>query len=831
MRRVILCLMVLWVSAGTLQGAAPVKFSDQAVEAAIAKGIKYLFSKQKGDGSWQHFAGHVQVQTSGPTGLCVYALLDSGVSVQDPRIVKALAWLQKHRTPMTYSAACQANAWLAANRQSNGKYRRELYADARLLVGTSTSGRHHYKAEAGVARTKYDNSNTQFGLLGAWAAVQDNVEVPRQYFMYAMKHWEGDQNADGGWGYRKGGKGGHGSGSRGTMTAGGVASLFVCFDMLYADKFITCGRKMDYKPIQRGLAWFDKNFAKSVSNVTRQNQGYYYLYGIERVGLAAGYKYFGTQDWYKIGAMKLIADQRSNGSWLNTASGNVNQPAPKPKPKAPAKKAMVDGNPDDWTVLAAPKKNAKPKHAQSRPMDIINTCFALLFLIRGRHPVLFNKLEFEGDWNNRPRDLASLTLWISQTFERTVNWQIVNLKVPVKELHDAPILYISGSKEFTFSKAAKDKLRTFVWQGGTLFSVTECNGKPFEQGIRKLYAELFPKYEMVPVDKTHALYGAHFPLKGTPRFSVVSNGVRPLAIHTTEDLSKAWQLKNRTTQRIYFEAAANLFLYTTDYGSLRHRGTSNWPNPKPTPVKKQLTIARIRHNGNCDPEPLAYDRFKLMMKNEEGVALKVTPPQPASALAGSDAKIAVLTGTNAFTLPVKDKRAIKAFVNGGGTLVIDAAGGPRYKHDAATQVNRRSGFTVAAEEMIEDVFGEGSLRRMSASAPLFSAGGRKISSVRYRRETRKRLAGMKDANLRAVLIGNRPGVIYSQEDITGGLVGFDCSTVDGYTPDSAYQVMRNIVLAAGGVKAGATKPPAKKPPTKKPPTKKPPEKKPRKPKK
>ena len=819
-----------------MQGAGPVKFSDTAVEAAIQKGIKYLFSKQKPDGSWQHFAGHVQHQASGPTALCVYALLDSGVSVQDSRIVKALGWLQKHPVAMTYSSACQANAWLAANRQSNGKYRKELYRDARLLVYSSTGGRHHYKAEAGVAKAKYDNSNSQFGLLGAWAAVQDNVEVPKQYFQYAMKHWEGDQNADGGWGYRKGAKGAHGSSSKGTMTAGGVASLFVCFDMLYADKFITCGRKMDYKPIARGLAWFDKNFEKTMRNVTRETQGYYYLYGIERVGLAAGYKYFGTQDWYKIGAMKLVADQKSNGSWLNTASGNVNAPAPKPKPKAPAKdagkdkdtgkkKAMVDDAPEDWNVLAAPKKNAKPKQAESRPMDIINTCFSLLFLIRGRHPVLFNKLEFEGDWNNRPRDLASLTLWISQTFERTVNWQIVNLKVPVKELHDAPILYISGSLEPKFTKAQKDKLRTFVWQGGTLFSVTECGGKAFEQGIRKLYAELFPKYEMVPVDKTHPLYGAHFELKGSPRFSVLSNGVRPLALHTTEDLSKAWQLKNRSTQRVYFEIAANLFLYVTDYGSLRHRGTSNWPEPKATPVKKQVTIARIKHNGNCDPEPLAFDRFKLMMKNEEGVDLKVTPPQQATALAGSDAKIAVMTGTNAFKLAAKDKQALKAFVNGGGTLVVDAAGGPRYASDVQTQINQRTGFAASAEEMIYDVFGEGSLRRISASAPLFSAGGRKIDRLRYRRETRKRLAGMKDANLRVVVVGDRPGVIYSQEDITSGLVGYECSTVDGYAPESAYELMRNIVLLAGGVKAGggATKPPAKgetKPPRKPRPPKK-----------
>ena len=41
----------------------------------------------------------------------------------------------------------------------------------------------------------------------------------------------------------------------------------------------------------------------------------YTLYGLERVGLASGFKYFGTHDWYRELAASLIDQQSNNGAW------------------------------------------------------------------------------------------------------------------------------------------------------------------------------------------------------------------------------------------------------------------------------------------------------------------------------------------------------------------------------------------------------------------------------------------------------------------------------------------------------------------------------------
>ena len=770
-----------------LEGA-DAKFSDEAVEKAIAGAVKYVLSRQYSDGSWQPYvAGHRQ--ETGPTALVVYALLESGMSPQNTNIARALAWLEKHPAETTYSLVCRCSAWLAASWKTKGRYRGNLRRESKQLVDAAgAAGAYTYPASPGASHKMWDNSNSQFGLLGVWAAKQLDVEVPTTYWQAVMRHWERTQLRGGGWNY---GPGSASKAATGTMTAGGVASLFVCFDNLHAEEFLGCGRKMDYKPILRGLAWFDKNFAKTVENWGNVREGYYYMYGVERVGLAAGYKYFGTKDWYKIGAGKLIGWQQADGSWLG-----------------------VHDNPANQLEEAKARPGAEGNLPVSRPHRLSDTCFALLFLIRGRRPVLFNKLEFTGDWNNRPRDLAQLTRWITRTFEKPVNWQIVNLKVPVRELHDAPILYISGSKAPRFSQQDMDKLRRFVWEGGCLFSVTECDGKEFAKGIRELYAKLFGDYELVPAGKDHPIYRAHFPLAGAPRLSIVSNGVRPLAVHTDMDLSKSWQLRNVMTERFAFQTAANVFMYVTDRGSLRYRGTSPWPEPRAVAPAKRVTLFRLKHSGNCDPEPLALKRFALMMRNEARTEVQVLRPASPASLARTPAKVALMTGTGEFKLTDAEKQVVKEFVERGGTLVIDAAGGPNFSKGPRPGTSRLHGFAASAEQAVEDIFGAGSLRRLSTTSPVLNAPGVAVTRARYRRRTQKRLGSPRTASLRAVLVDGRPGVIYSREDITGGLVGYQASTVDGYAPRTAFEILRSIVLSVDKGKTIA--PPKPKTPTSKP---------------
>jgi len=768
---VICALGVLLSGPASGWAAAPKKgadaFSDKAVLAAIKKTRDFLWSQQDAKtGAWVSFGkqGANNYHPLGPTALAVYALLESDTSkggmetLNDPRMVKALKALASLEIDGTYSLGLRANVWLAAMKKDEPKYKALLRKDVLLLVTSTKDGSYGYTCK-GDGKSSGDNSNAQYGLLGVWAGAQALLEIPQQYWIRVPTHWINCQSPDGGWDYRGS------SASKSTMVAAGVASLFVCYDNLLsgASSFIKCQASpqmaLAQKPIERGLGWFDKNFTGSVHGAPHG----YYLYGVERVGLASGYKYFGKADWYKLGATQFLRAQQANGSFGGGGHGGA----------------------------------------------LANAAYGLLFLIRGRNTVLFNKLEFEGDWNNRPRDLAALTRWLNKNYEGTVNWQIINLSVPVAEWHDAPILYISGSRKPKFSDEHIKALRTYVQEGGTIFSVTECRGVAFTVEMAAVYKKMFPQYELTAAPENHKLYDAVVPMRtrrNRPRFKIVTNGIRPLIVHCDEDLSKEWQLQNSATSRAAFETAANVYMYFTDLrGSIRARGTTPWPAaPAKFTPKAVCKIARLKYNGNYDPEPLAFTRFALMMAHQYKIRVDVTQPTAIADLAASGAKLATLCGTKAFALTEAEITALKAFVAGGGTLFIEAAGGD-LGSSMSTTTTPSQGFAKAAKDAIAKLSTE-RLSRVRPSSPIYTVPEMEIKTVSWRRATTLTMSVVKTPKLQAVTIDNRPAIIFSDLDISAGLLGTAGLTVHGYRagtleePGSAFEIMRNITILTGKVK-------------------------------
>ncbi len=676
-------------------------------------------------------------QVAGPTALATYALLECGVRPKDPKVAKALIWLSRQRIQRTYSLALRANAFAAADRYQRGRYRTLVLRDARQIAASTSDGSYSYfaRGQKDAAHRGWCNSNSQYGVLGVWAAAQVGAEIPAQAWRFFAAHWRKTQYPNGGWAYKYDLKADDWHNTpRGAMTLGGLASLFVCSDNLSTAALIKCGQDTEDAHIKRGLAWMEKNFLKDVDS----HRLYYYAYGAERVGLASGYKYFGKQDWYRLLARRLLDLQEGNGRWGGCT---------------------------------------------------YKTAFALLFLARGRNPVLYNKLRFNGDWNNRPRDLAQLTRWITYKFERPVSWQVINLQTPPEQWHDAPIVYLSGSKKFTLTDAEVAKLRTFVLQGGTIFSCTECRGRGFHASIRELYKRMFPQYELTPCDPKHPIYNVHFTLRGRPRFEVLSNGVRPLAIHSDDDLPLAWQFRKVATSRSSFEGPGNAFMYVTDKGRLRGRGVSHWPDKPTTYFTRTVRLARLKYAGSVDREPLAHERFARLMRRDCQTKVDLVGPVAIKDLPASGAKIASLSGTTEFKLTAAEIKTLTTWVAAGGTLVIDAMGGSKAFYDSALAMLRGVYETAGRVEPI--------------TAPIYQLPGFAIKRVGYRHGAAVRAQGSSEPSLRVLAVNGRPAIFTSREDITAGLLGVPASTIDGYDPASAFALMRNVTLHAAGVRAKA----------------------------
>jgi len=716
------------------------------LERAVRAAEEYLAGRIGPDGKCRDEFPPDNPRFGGQTGLCIYALLTAQEDHRGATLQRGLNWLGKAKLTGTYAVAMRACAYAACK---DRRVQPLLVEDVGWLVKAANSnGAYTYTSWQGQAGADYDNSNSQMALLGVWAGAGRGVEVPLAYWQSVERHWLSQQQEDGGWGYLTL-PAANRTRTYGSMTAAGTASLYVCFDTLKREQFLRCTESTEYKPVAMGLDWLGRNFT------ARDNPGkgiewyYYWLYCLERVGLASGYKYFGAHNWYAEGVAELLSLQNGDGSW-------------------------GQGELASW-----------------------QTAFALIFLVRGRDPVLISKLRYPGKWNARPRDLANLTRFISYTFERNVAWQVVGVDSPIADWQDAPILYLSGAGPCEMSDGQLDKLRTFVHQGGMIVSEAACNSGTFTLDMQKTYKALFPAYPLRRLPDNHPVYSIQFSPRDMTGLAGVSNGVRLLAIHSPRELSLALQMGPGETQKPWFELATNLYLFATDKGTLRARGTSLWPAAKQFTPAATIGVARVKYNGNYDPEPLAWKRLAILAGNRHGIKLDVTEPMEIAKLDAARWRVAVMTGTEDFTLSPEETAALRTYLLAGGTLIVDAAGGSR-------------DFAAAVEKQLLTIVPAGLVRPVASHVAC--KGPEEIDQVVYRRDYAMALGKDRhEPRLRGLLIGERLAIIFSGDDLTGGLCGYPAYNLRGYSSETSVAVMTNLVCHAAGTPPAAPPPQPPKP--------------------
>ena len=128
----------------------------------------------------------------------------------------------------------------------------------------------------------------------------------------------------------------------------------------------------------------------------------------------------------------------------------------------------------------------------------MGTSLALLFLAKGRAPVLINKLSHlpRGDWNRDADDVRNLVSVVSHEWKHLLTWQAVDPNAAsVQDMLQAPIAFFNGHQAPEFSVRAKQNLREFVEQGGFIFAEACCGSPEFDEGFKRLVKEVFPEPE------------------------------------------------------------------------------------------------------------------------------------------------------------------------------------------------------------------------------------------------------------------------------------------------------------------------------------------------
>jgi hypothetical protein len=752
--------------------------TPQQVEETLQRAQRFLREQQK-NGSWEEVPqpdprepnSTRGGQWSGTTALATYALLASGESPQLPHMQAAIKLLEKSPVTGGYAVGVRAQVW--GFLPPKPEYKAAMTRDANLLQNSMRTqgearGMFWYLPGKGP---EYDHSVSQYGVLGMWACAQMGYDTSRSFWADADNGWRRHQNKSGGWSYIAGAPAPWGQDTA-SMTAAGVATLIITQDYLHSADFAAMHGNVNDQAIEGGLKWMGEHFAQVFAD---GNNLLYSLYGVERIGVAAGRKYLGKHNWFDEGAAWLVQNQNADGSWGK-------------------------GPPDMFA------QNGK---------NVVTTSFGILFLVRGRAPVMMSKLTYDltpakgkpvpGLWNQRPRDVANLARWIGKEIERDLNWQSVTLEAPIEELLEAPILYIAGSQPLSFTDGDQAKLREYVQRGGLILGNADGGSVPFGQSFIKLGKELFPDYEFAEMPASHPVYvGEQFPRekwKNKPALQHLTNGVRELMLlFPTADPSRSWQSQSAAAMREdMFQLGDDIFLYTVARQSLQYKGDTYLvkPNDALKPVKT-IKLARLKYPGNWNPEPAGWPRLAAIVHNENKINLVLETVELGKGQLAGKYRIAHLTGTTAWTMPAAALDDLRAFIKEGSTLIIDCAGGST-EFAGTVEASLAKLYPDAAHQLSTT---------LPPDHPLFKATTGQQTPIEWRRWTRKLLGNLRSHRLRTIEVDHRIAIFYSAEDLSAGLVGEAVDGITGYEPATAAALVSDMILFSTGnaYKAPATVP-------------------------
>ena len=294
--------------------ASPPRQSE--VDAAVARGVKWLRGEQEHDGAFG--------PQPGETALALLALRHSGVAEDDPACRRAATRLLRDLPDGTsYGASLGLVALLG---QEGAPAREKAAALASDLVRAQCeNGQWSYSARRTSSSKAGDNSNTQLAVFALGAARAQGIDVPRAAFERAAAYFRETQNDDGGWGYSKNER----AQSYASMTAGAVMTLALAA----GDPPPGDARLAAVPEIKKALGWLEKQFDPGRNAGAAEAFGakkgrrsddfwrHYWLWSLERACECAAAKKLGDRDWYGEGARFLLGRQRDDGSWVGPERG------------------------------------------------------------------------------------------------------------------------------------------------------------------------------------------------------------------------------------------------------------------------------------------------------------------------------------------------------------------------------------------------------------------------------------------------------------------------------------------------------------------------------
>ena len=370
---------------------------------------------------------------------------------------------------------------------------------------------------------------------------------------------------------------------------------------------------------------------------------------------------------------------------------------------------------------------------------------------------------------------------------------------------ELPIIYITGWTPMPeLSENTIQKLRQYVYSGGTIIFHSQCSRSEFTTSARKQIERIFPNRKLAPVENDNPIFHSYFqisqvkvrrndePIKTLPPYlECVYLGVRPAIIFSPIDLNCSWNIKDNPIQGgtlyssddglclginiITYTLATHEYARNFSYQDIYHQQNDN--------SRDELVLAQIIHNGEWDCTPHSLPSLLKYIQNN--TTLKVQFKRENVLLSNTNINsfpILYITGLRDFTLSKNEINNLKSYLNNGGFLFADSSIGNK-------------SFDVAFRREMNKITNK-SFEKIETNSIIYSMPYN-IKEVSYTNITNNVYVNLNNQPcLEGIKINDQYSIIYSKLGLSNGWSNLKYEYNIGYCHNDSLKLGINIISYA-----------------------------------
>ncbi|MFQ6048555.1 MAG: DUF4159 domain-containing protein, partial [Phycisphaerae bacterium] len=449
---------------------------------------------------------------------------------------------------------------------------------------------------------------------------------------------------------------------------------------------------------------------------------------------------------------------------------------------------------------ATPLRRSERKHEPSRPALVAKAAYGPVnWSIRDGRRV------GERRWLNVTDDIRNLLGWAGRRLGfRYRHFQTTLAKFSYDPA-EVPALYLTGHEPLpTLSEQQQERLRRFLYDGGTIIANACCGAPEFREAFRREVARLFPRRQLAALPADHPVFSACYPIRqvryrrgdgqssvGPPYLEGLNIGCRVAIFFAPMDLANGWY--GQAPPDNYAPGAwivgedarklgANILAYILacyQYG--RRRAVQKVLYQQSEPTRDELVIGQVVHDGDWDPTPDGLPGLLRALRANSTV--RVQFKRGLVSLSDDELfsyPVLYMTGLREFDLDDGQIQRLRSYLLSGGLLVADAACGMR-------------AFDRAFRRQMRRVLPDRELQVLPVDHPLYSAAF-EIVRVAYSPLARQELGGADRPMLEGITVDGSLRVIYSRYSLGNGWEQIEHPYNRGYVEADALRLGVNILV-------------------------------------